>query len=115
MHSVCVSFYVVPPLENPPAVSIPEKSNTIHFDNELCEFVQSQGMNSIVDQAFIYTCKLYMINSEVFSILRDLSLTQLPPLASIFSKYVKYLDLMDSLPEKTRHRGKSPLAVLHLQ
>ena len=94
---------------------MPEKSEPVHFDDKLRTFVQSQKVNSIIDEAYIYTCKLFRICSEVLVVLRDQNMTRLPSLAFIYSKYAKYLELIDSLPERIQRGGKSPLAVLQLQ
>ncbi|PVH90833.1 hypothetical protein DM02DRAFT_734403 [Periconia macrospinosa] len=113
-YILCVNVHIAPPVEDPPALSIPEKSEPIHFDEKLRSFVQAQKVNSIVDETYIYTCKLFRIHSDVHVILRDQNMTRLPSLAFIFSKYMKYLELIDSLPERIRRRGKRPLEVLQL-
>lgn len=102
-------------MDRPPAIPIPEETNDIRFDNETCQFVRCQGFNSPGDEVFIYLCKLWSIFLDVLIVVRNPDRTRPPPLSFTFSKYVKFLGVMDDLPDGLRRGKKAPAAAIQLQ
>lgn len=82
------------------------------IDDTLLRFVRVSGKAAPDDEAFVYLRKLCRIDSEALVLLRDPELSRPPPLAFAFSKYRKFLELVNSIPKSIRRSGKVSAAVL---
>jgi hypothetical protein len=109
-----VHFWIAEPLEHSPPLPPPEKPDEAHFADTLQRFLRVPGRATPDDEAFVYLCKLCCVDSEALILLRDPGLSR-PPLEFAFTKYRKYLELMDSIPESIRRVKKVSAAILLFQ
>lgn len=111
-----VQFQVVPPIEHPPAISLPEelrRLQALQSNDEGASKCTSPALEE-VQQAQSIFCKLWVIANEIFLIYRD-SAPGARSLAFAFAKYTKILDLVQALPKIMVRQEKTPHWVLIFQ
>lgn len=111
-----VQFQVVAPIEQPPAMSLPEVLRKGHA-HESSDQEGAHGPSPAlaeVQQAQSFFCKLWVIANEVFLIYRD-STIGARSLAFAFGKYNKILELIKVLPKTMLRQEKTPHWVLIFQ
>ena len=111
-----VQFQVVPPIEYPPIMPLPEElRNSQAFDSSQEE--ETVGISPAlaeVQQAQSIFCRLWIIVNEIFLIYRDGEIGA-RSLAFALGKYRKLLELADTLPKSMTRQEKTPHWVLIFQ
>ncbi|KAF2633415.1 hypothetical protein BU25DRAFT_444170 [Macroventuria anomochaeta] len=106
-------FHVVPPIEHPPTIPLPEElrsSQALESSHER-DTVSISPALAEVQQAQSIFCRLWIIANEIFLIYRDSEIGA-RSLAFALGKYRKLLDLVDTLPKSMVRQEKSPHWVL---
>ena len=111
-----VQFQVLPPLQHPPTVPLPEEIRNSQ-SRESSRKAESVGISlalAEVKQAQSIFCRLWVIVNEVYFIYRDDKLSA-KSLGFALGKYNKLLELAGTLPQSMLRLGKTPHWVLILQ
>lgn len=111
-----VQFQVLPPLQHPPTVPLPEEIRNSQ-SRESSRGTEGVGISlalAEVKQAQSIFCRLWVIVNEVYFIYRDSKLSA-RSLGFALGKYRKLLELADTLPRSMLRLEKTPHWVLILQ
>lgn len=109
-------FQVLPPLEHPPTVPMPEelRRNQSPESSPRDDGTVIGSTLAELQQAQTIFCKFWIIVNEIFFIYRDSTLGA-RSLGFALGKYRKLLELADNLPKSMLRIEKTPHWVLILQ